>query len=165
MQSKKGFIITGIVLAAITAASFSIWFIPQDVQTKIVISNPKDELDALIDQQKAIADSDKDEFEKMISGQITPDNYIAIAEISSSQIRSMIIGITEPDVSQEWHASYFALTESLRSYNTYLRETIVIAEKLKSDLTTDITEERVKIDQYLTQAHEFLNTSNDARPV
>ena len=164
MQSKKGFIITAVVLAAITGASFSIWFIPQDTQTKIVISNPKDELDALIDQQKTIADSDKEEFERMITGQITHDNYIAIAEVSSAQIRSMIISITEPDVSQEWHASYFALAESLRGYNTYLRETIVVAEKLKADPTTDIAQERANLDQYLVQVQESLSASNDARP-
>ena len=164
LKSKKGFIITAAVLAAITAASFSIWFIPQDTQTKIITSNPKDELDALIDQQKAIMDSDKEEFEKMVAGQITPDNYIMVADVSSSQIRAMIISVTEPNVSQEWLTSYSALAESLRAYNTYLRETIVIAEKLKADPAADISEEQAKLDQYLAQAQESTVTSNSARP-
>lgn len=164
MKSKKGFVITAVVLAAITAASFSIWFIPQDTQTKIIISNPKDELDALIDQQKTIAESDKVEFEKMVSGQITSDNYIMIVEISSSQIRAMIISITEPNVSQEWLSSYSSLAESLRAYNTYLRETVVVAEKLKADPTADISEEQVRLDQYLTQAQESIAASNSDRP-
>lgn len=164
LQSKKGFIITGIVLAAITAGSFAIWFVPQDSQTKFVISNPKNELDALIEQQKTIADSDKVEFDKMIAGQITHENYIAIAEISSSQINSMIISIIESDVSQEWHESYAAFGNYLRSYNTYLRETIVIAEKLKADPTADVTEEISKLDQYLSDAQTFLAESNSARP-
>lgn len=164
MKSKKGFIITAAVLAAITAASFSIWFIPQDTQTKIIISNPKDELDALIDQQKTIAASDKEEFEKMVSGQITPDNYAMIAEVSSSQIRAMIISITEPNTSQEWLASYSALAEALRAYNTYLRETVVVAEKLKADPVADISEEQIRLDQYLAQTQESISTSNSARP-
>lgn len=164
LKSKKGFVITAAVLAAITAASFSIWFIPQDTQTKIIISNPKDELDALIDQQKTITESDKEEFERMVSGQITPDNYIMIADVSSSQIRAMIISITEPNVSQEWLTSYSALAESLRAYNTYLREAVVVAEKLKADPAADISEERAKLDQYLAQAQEFIAASNSARP-
>lgn len=164
LKSKKGFVITAAVLAAITAASFSIWFIPQDTQTKIIISNPKDELDALIDQQKTIAASDKEEFEKMVSGQITPDNYAMIAEVSSSQIRAMIISITEPNTSQEWLASYSALAEALRAYNTYLRETVVVAEKLKADPAADISEEQTKLDQYLAQTQESISASNSARP-
>lgn len=164
MKSKKGFIITAGVLAAITVASFAVWFIPQNNQSSIVISNPSDELDALIDQQKAISESDKIEFDKMLSGQITPENYIAIAEISSGQIRSMIISITEPDVPEQWMQSYSALADSLRAYNTYLRETTVIAEKLKSDPASDITEDKAKLEQYLTQAQDSLAASNDSRP-
>ncbi|WP_100181675.1 hypothetical protein [Candidatus Nitrosotenuis aquarius] len=164
MKSKKGFIITAGVLAAITVASFAVWFIPQNNQSSIVISNPSDELDALIDQQKAISESDKIEFDKMLSGQITPENYIAIAEISSGQIRSIIISITEPDVPEQWMQSYSALADSLRAYNTYLRETTVIAEKLKSDPASDITEDKAKLEQYLTQAQDSLAASNDSRP-
>ena len=164
LKSKKGFIITAGVLAAITAGSFAIWFIPQNNQSGIVISNPKDELDALIDQKKAIAESDATEFDKMLSGQITPENYIAIAEISSSQIRSMIISVTEPDVPGEWKQSYSALGDSLRAYNTYLRETTVIAEKLKADPSADVTQERANLEQYLTQAQDSLAASNGARP-
>ena len=164
MKSKKGFIITAGLLAAITVASFAVWFIPQNNQSSIMIANPSDELDALIDQQKAISESDKIEFDKMLSGEITPENYIAIAEISSGQIRSMIIAITEPDVPEQWMQSYSALADSLRAYNTYLRETTVIAEKLKSDPASDIAEDKAKLEQYLTQAQDSLAASNDSRP-
>lgn len=164
LQSKKGFIITGIILGAITAGSFTIWLIPQNNQAGIVISNPKDELDALIDQQKAIAESDKIEFDKMLSGQITPENYIGITEISSSQIRGMIITVTEPRVSGEWKSSYSALGDALRAYNTYLRETTIIAEKLKVDPTSDVSQDKTGLEQYLAQTQEFLTISHDSRP-
>lgn len=163
MKSKKGFILTAGVLAAITAASFAIWFIPQNNQS-VVISNPQAELDALIDQQKAIAESDKIEFDKMLAGQITPENYIAISDISSSQIRAMIISITNPEVSDEWMHSYSAMADSLRAYNTYLRETNVIAEKLKSNPSADVTVDTEALQQYLTQAQDSITASNDSRP-
>lgn len=164
MQSKKGFIITAVVLGAITAGSFAVWMMPQNSHTQLVVSNPKDNLDALIDQQKTIADSDKEEFDKMLTGQITYDNYIAIAEVSSSQINSMIISIMDSDVSGDWSASYSAFAESLRAYNSYLRETLVIAEKLKADPTADISQEKVKMDEYLSQAQESKTKSDDSRP-
>ena len=164
MQSKKGFIITAIALGAITAGSFAVWMIPQTTHTQITMSNPKDNLDALVDQQKTIADSDKEEFDKMISGQITYDNYISIAQVSSSQINSMIISLMDSDVSGEWKESYSAFMDSLRGYNSYLRETIVIAEKLKSDPSSDISQEKANIEKYLSQSQESKAKSDNSRP-
>jgi len=56
------------------------------------------------------------------------------------------------------------LADSLRAYNTYLRETAVVAEKLKSDPASDIAEDKAKLEQYLTQAQDALAASNDSRP-
>lgn len=164
MKSKKGFIITGIILAAVTVGSFSIWLMPQNVQTKFVISNARGDLDALIEQQSTISDSTEEEFGKMISGEITPDNYISIAEISSSQINSMIIKVIQSEVPNEWKQSYADFDTFLRTYNTYLKETIVVANKLKQDQQADISEDKSKIDNLLKQADELLENSNSARP-
>lgn len=164
MQSKKGFIITGIILAVITAGSFAIWFVPQNIHTKFVVSNAKEDLDGLIEQQKTISDSVVEEYDRMVAGQITPDNYINIAEVSSSQINSLIIKIMDSDVPQEWQKSYSSYTDFLRAYNSYLRETVVIATKIKENPKTDISQETTKLDQLLRQADEFLASSNSARP-
>ncbi len=164
LQSKKGFAITGIILAAITAASFTVWLVPQNTQTKFVVSNAQEELDALIEQQKTISDSTSEEFEKMLAGQATPDDYIEIAEISSSQINSFIIKVIEIEVPQEWQTSYSSYTDFLRAYNSYLRETVVIANKVKENPQADISQETATFDEYLRQADEFLSISNSARP-
>lgn len=164
LQSKKGFIITGVVLVAITAGSFAIWLIPQNNQSNITIANPKDQLDALIDQQKTISESDIAEFDKMVAGQITPDNYLGIADISSSQIRSMIISITAPDVPPQWKSSYESFDDALKAYNTYLRETTVIAQKLKENPSADVSKEKASLEQYLTQTKDSIAASNKARP-
>lgn len=164
LKSKKGFAITGIILAAITVASFTVWLVPQNTQTKFVVSNAQEELDALIEQQKTISDSTSEEFDKMLASQVTPDDYISIAEISSSQISSFIIKIIEGEVPQEWQSSYSLYTEFLRAYNSYLRETIVIANKVKENPQADISQEMTALDRYLKQADEFLAISNSERP-
>lgn len=164
LQSKKGFIITAIALGAITAGSFAVWMIPQNSHTQLVVSNPKDNLDALVDQQKTISDSDKEEFDKMMSGQITYDNYISIAQVSSSQINSMIINMMSSDVSGQWHDSYSAFLDSLRGYNSYLKETIVIAEKLKSDPAADVSAEKANMEKYLSEAQDSKAKSDSSRP-
>jgi hypothetical protein len=164
LQSKKGFAITGIILAAITVASFTVWLVPQNTQTKFVVSNAEEELDALIEQQKTISDSTLEEFDKMFAGQATPDSYISVAEISSSQINSFIIKIIEGEVPQEWQTSYSSYIDFLRAYNSYLRETMVIANKVKENPQADISQDMTALDEYLKQADEFLAISNSARP-
>jgi F0F1-type ATP synthase membrane subunit b/b' len=164
LRSTKGFVITGIILGAITAASFAVWLVPQNAQTRFVVTDAEQQLDAIIEQQKTIAETIAEELDKMYRGEITPDNYISIAEISSSQINSFIITTIESDVPSEWHDSYLAIAESMRSYNSYIRETIVVAEKLKSDANADITQEKAKLDELLRQSEEYLADANDARP-
>ncbi len=164
MQSKKGLAITGIILAAITVASFTVWLVPQNTQTKFVVSNAEEELDALIEQQKTISDLNLEMFDKMLAGQATPDSYISVAEISSSQINSFIIKIIEGEVPQEWQTSYSSYIDFLRAYNSYLRETMVIANKVKENPQADISQDMTALDEYLKQADEFLAISNSARP-
>jgi lipopolysaccharide export LptBFGC system permease protein LptF len=160
----KGVIITGIILAAITIASFSVWLIPQSIPTRFLVSNAQEDLDGLLEQQKTILEYTGEEFENMINGGITADDYINIAEISHSQINSLIIKVIDSEVPSEWNDSYVALLESLRSHNSYLMETIVVAKKLKDDPQADVSSEMSKIGQYLRQADDYLAQSDSARP-
>lgn len=164
MKSKRGIIITAIVLAAITAASFAVWMIPQSAPTKFVVSSPGEDLDAMMEQQKTVSSSATEEFERFLSGQITADNYINIAEISHSQVNSLIIKIVDSEIPAEWNDSYGAFLEHLRAYNSYLRETIVVANKLKDSPGADISPEQARLDQYLAQADEYLTQSDASRP-
>jgi hypothetical protein len=164
LQPQKGLIITGIILAAITAASFAVWVIPQETQTKIIGTDAKEHLDALKEQQRTVSETASEEFQKMLSGEITPDEYINRAKASSSQVNSFIIETIESDVAPEWEKSYSEFADALRSYNTYLRETIVTAEKLKSDAQADISQEKSKLEEFLKDVEEFLRGSDAARP-
>lgn len=164
MKSKKGIVITGIVLAAITAASFAVWMVPQNTPTRFIVSNASEDLDALIEQHGVVASSTSDEYNRMLAGQTTPDSYIAIAETTHSQVNSFIIKIVDTQVPSEWADSYGAFADSLRAYNSYLAETVVAAEKLKGNAQADISGEKSKMEQYLKQADEYLATSNSARP-
>jgi hypothetical protein len=152
------------MLAAITAGSFTIWVMPQTTQTKFIVSNSKENLDGIIDQQKTVSDSISEEFAKMLDSQITPDNYISIAQISSSQVNSFMITIAQSDVPEEWRESYSAYMGSLRAYNSYLQETIVIANKLKENSGADITEDKAKIESVLNDANSMADASQKARP-
>lgn len=164
MKQKKGIIITGIILAAITAGSFTIWVMPQTTQTKFVVSDAMENLDGIIEQQKTVSDTMSEEFARMQGGQITPDNYIGIAQISSSQVNSFIISMIQSDVPEEWYGSYSAYMDSLRAYNAYLQETIVIANKLKENSAADITEDKSRAEDILNDVSAAADASQKARP-
>ena len=151
-------------MAAITAGSFTIWLMPQTTQTKFVVSDAKENLDEIIAQRNTVVDSTSEEFTKMLNGQITPDNYISIAQISSSQINSFIIKIIQSDVPEGWRESYSADMNSLRADNSYLQETIIIANKIKDNPSADVSEEKTKIDEMLKEAISSANASQKARP-
>ena len=164
MKQKRGIIITGIILVAITAGSFTIWVMPQTTQTRIIVSDAMENLDGIIEQQNTVADTMSEEYSRMLEGQITPDNYIAIAQISSSQVNSFIIGMVQSDVPEEWRDSYAEYMGALRAYNAYLQETIVIANKLKENPASDITEDKARADAILEDAAAAADASQKARP-
>lgn len=164
MKQKKGLIITLIILGAITAGSFTIWVMPQGAQTRIIVSDAGENLDGIMEQQKTVADTVSGEFAKMADGQITPDNYIGIAQISSSQVNSFVITIVQSDIPEQWRESYSAYTGYLRAYNSYIQETIVVANKLKENPSADITEDRARIATMLGDADSMIDASQKARP-
>ena len=47
MASKKGIIVTAIILAAITGASFLLWLVPQENETTFVVSDYGEYLDSV----------------------------------------------------------------------------------------------------------------------
>jgi hypothetical protein len=54
--------------------------------------------------------------------------------------------------------------DSLRADNSYIKETIVVANMLKEDPLTNITQEMEKLDELSSQADEFLAESDSKRP-
>ena len=79
-----------------------VYLIPEDTTMKIVVSDFEKHLD--ITKEKAsmeIAGIDES-FEKLMEKKMSPDEDIRIAEVSSSQINSLIIELTDSGATQEW---------------------------------------------------------------
>ena len=131
MVSRKGIAVTIGILATITLSSFIIWIIPQNSGTSYVVSDFENHLDGIKQIHNIITEDVEKEFQNVVDGKITPDEYIQIAEISSSQINSQIILIVESRAVEEWQESYINYMESLKQTNSYIRETIVAANMIK----------------------------------
>ena len=132
MATKKGIALTATILIGITAASFSVWLIPQDSEIKFTISDYGNYIDEIIERQEIVADGIETQFQFMLDGSISPEEYVTAAELSSSQINNLAIELVRSDASQEWQQSYIHYIESLKKYNDYLRETIVVANTIEN---------------------------------
>ena len=94
MASKKGIAVTIAILVGVVAASFLVYLLPEDTTMKISVSDFEKHLDITKERASMEVTGIDDSFKKLMSDEIDPDEYASIAEISSSQINSLIIELT-----------------------------------------------------------------------
>ena len=165
MASKKGIVVTIAVLVGVVVASFLVYLIPEDTTMKIVVSDFKKHLD--ITKEKALMEvtSIDESFEKLMEEKMSPNEYIKIAEVSSSQINSLIIELTSSGATQEWTESYVNYIGALKKLNEKITETIVVANLMSSDNNSNsINKIIAKIHQLETESQDLIKKSDNARP-
>ena len=164
VATKKGIILTAIILAIVTAASFSIWSIPQH-NSGPLISDYRNELESIKERHDIIINETSNELNNMLGGSLSPDDFITRAQTTSSQVDSLISEIIESDAPQEWRESYLNYDEALKKYNDYLTETIVIANKVKNNVSVnDLQSELQKLDSMKKESESFAIKANETKP-
>ena len=133
MASRKGIGVTVAILVGVVAASFLVYLIPEDTTMKITVSDFGEHLD--ITKERALMESSSidESFKKLIENDMNHDEYIRIAEVSSSQILSLIIELKDSGATQEWTESYVNYIGALKKLNEMITETIVVANLMDSD--------------------------------
>lgn len=165
MASRKGIIITAAILATITAASFLIWNIPQKNDPIFVISDYKSELDRVKEIHQSLKSGIEEKFNDMNNGEITPDDYIQIADVSTSQINAQIIELVESKASEEWQQSYIDYIDALKGFNSYVRETMVVANMKKDGAGQEALQDALeKANSFKRESESLVEMSDKARP-
>jgi len=165
MASKKGIGITIAVLVGVVAASFMVYLIPEDTTMKIVVSDFEKYLD--ITKEKAMLESVSidESFEKLMEKKMSPNEYIGIADVSSSQINSLIIELTSSGAAQEWYDSYANYIGALKKLNEKITETIVVANLMLGDNNSNSINEMIaKIHQLEIESQDLIKKSDNTRP-
>lgn len=168
MGSRRGIAITAGILVAVTAASFAVWLVPQEYMgASFVVSDHAVHLDGVKNIHATImADLDVG-YEALLAGEIEAAEYAEMAEVSSGQVRQLIIDTIGADPPQEWVESYEAYVEALRQYNTYVRETTVVASAIDEagHLAADaVAEAAESAASYEPAVGELIGRSDSARP-
>ena len=165
MASKKGIAITAIILAAITGASFLLWIVPQDVETTFVVTDYENYLDGVKNIHEVLEESIEIEYENLRTGKISPQDYISVTEVTSSQVTTQISEFVTSKPSKEWQTSYINYMDALKSFNSYIIETKVLAKMIENESTEDEMKETLeKIDMLKSESIEFVKISDQSRP-
>jgi len=165
MASRKGIGVTAAILVGVVAASFLVYLIPEDTTMKIIVSDFGEQLD--ITKERALMESSSidESFKKLMENDMNQDEYIRIAEVSSSQILTLIIELKDSGATQEWTDSYVNYIGALKKLNEMITETIVVANLMDSDDNSNSINEIIdKIRQLKTESLDLTEKSDAARP-
>ena len=165
MTSKKGIGVTIAILVGIVAASFLVYLIPEDTTMKITVSDFGEHLDITKERVLMESSSIDESFKKLMENDMNQDEYIRIAEVSSSQILTLIIELKDSGATQEWTESYVNYIGALKKLNEMITETIVVANLMNSDDNSNSINEIIdKIHQLKTESLDLTKKSDAVRP-
>ena len=165
MASKKGIVITVIILVVITGVSFLSWIVPQDNQTTFVISDYGNYLDGVKKIQEVLQESIDIEYQNLHNEDISPEDYTKITEVTSSQVTTQISEFVTSKPPEEWVDSYISYMDAMKKFNEYIIETKVVANLIeKESFEKEMTETILKIEILKTEYQEYVKISDESRP-
>ena len=167
MSSKRGVIITVVILVAITIASFSVWIGNNTTSTEmtIVVTDFENHQEGISERHKIISNAVEESFSELINEQISTGEYIRIAEVSSSQNNALLMELAYSDAPEEWQESYINRIASLKSFEAYIIETMVIANLIDSNGEQEqITEIHNNIEKFKEEYIKYGQIADSSRP-
>ena len=166
MGSKKGVIITVIVLVAITIGSFMVWFEnPSNTDMTIVVTDFENHDAGIYERHKIVSNAVEESFSEFMNDEISIDEYIRIAETSSSQNNALLMELAYSDAPQEWQETYINRIASLKSFEAYIIETMVIANLISDNGEQgQITEIMENIEKLKEESSQYAEIANSSKP-
>ena len=167
MGSKKGVAITVAILIAITIASFSVWVVNNTTNTEmtIVVTDFENHQEGISERHKIISNAVEISFSELINEQVSTDEYVRVAEVSSSQNNALLIELAYSDAPEEWQESYINRIASLKSFEAYIIETMVMANLINSDGEIEQrTEILNNIEKLKEESIQYAKMANSSKP-
>ena len=165
MASKKGIVITVIILVSITAASFLLWIVPQENNSTFIVTDYEGYLDGVKNIHEVLQESIDIEYSNLQDGKISPSEYIVITEVTSSQVTTQISEFVTSKPSEKWQESYISYMNGMKKFNEYIIETKVLANQIENgSVDSKISDTVDKIELIKLESIEYIKKSNELRP-
>lgn len=165
MASKKGIATTAIILAVITGASFLLWLVPPEDETTFVVSDYEGYLNGVKNIHEVLQESMEIEYQNLRNGEISPQDYIVVAEVTSSQLTSQISEFVTSKPPEIWQDSYISYMNAMKKFNSHIGETKVLANLIEKGSTDAETDEVIeKIESLKKESLDYAKISEEQRP-
>ncbi len=164
MASKKGVAATAVILGAITAASFAVWMLPQGATQTVTVSDFGGHLEGVQNIHQVLSEEVDDSFARLQSGEMTAGQYVQMAETASDQVSAQIIQLVESRASEEWHQSYISYIDALRTQNSIIRETIVVAGAIEDGGRQGLDDSISRIESLKDEMDSLIRASVEGIP-
>ena len=165
MASKKGIAVTVAILAAVTGASFLVTPLLQDNQATFVVSDFEGYLDGEKNIQEVLWESVNIEYQGLRDGEVSPEEYAAIVDRTSSQVTAQISEFIKSKPPEEWQDSYISYMDAMKKFNDYIRETKVLASMIEGGSSEEEMADTVqKIESLRSEVQDLVTVSDESRP-
>ena len=165
LATRKGIIVTAVILGAIAAGSSVVWLFPQNRGSTIAVSDYGNELEGVKERPALIMAAMDSNLKGLLNKTISPDDFVSMAQTSTSQTTSLIAELIESNPPLQWRASYFSYDEALKKYNDYLTETISLANMVKGGISPqDLANEVSKVSALENDTDSLIAKANETRP-
>ena len=165
MGSKKGIVVTLVILIGVVAASFLFYLIPEDTKMKLIVSDFERNLDDIDERTLILSTGIEESFEGLSNHRLTSEEYFVTAGITQSQVNSLIIELALSTPPQEWVASYKTYVDALKKLNGQITETIIAAKLMNDGDNSDSINEIIsKIYELRVESLDLIEKSDSLRP-
>ncbi|MBA4454849.1 MAG: hypothetical protein H2B05_07950 [Nitrosopumilaceae archaeon] len=130
----------------------------------LVISDHENYLDGVKEIHSIMKETISTEFQNLKDETISPDEYLRIADVTSSQVTSQISEFVTSKPPTEWQDSYISYMDSLKNFNSYVTETKVYANLVKDGKTDQFEETLTKINSLQSESERLAEISDSSRP-
>ena len=131
----------------------------------IVVTDFENHQHGISERYKILSNAVDDSFSELMNDKISPEEYIRIAEISSSQNTALLTELRTSNAPEEWQESYINRIGSLENFRSYIIETMVIANMIMDDVDIEQKNEVLnKIEMYKEESIRYAQMADSSKP-
>ena len=141
LVSKKGIIITGGILAAITVGSFMVWWVPEPGVNAMQLAQS---LDIIHEEREAIEDAIESRYQEMLEGSLDPEDFVLEAQAATDQMTEIVGTLATIETYGAWDAVYGHYIEITQISNSIVQEMMVVANAIESGIEYQTSIDRIE---------------------
>ena len=131
----------------------------------IVVTDFENHQQGISERYKIVSNAVDESFSELMNDKISPEEYIRIAEISSSQNTALLTELRTSNAPEEWQESYINRIGSLENFRSYIIETMVIANMIMDDVDIEQKNEVLnKIEMYKEESIRYAQMADSSKP-